>query len=120
MKLYISDNPNIDITFDSVIMPSYEFNDVRCHPYIVGTGFDVAVVDICNCKVKIPYIERLMTILPVIPIITDELNDDGISILSALYKDKAAALRMNYLNDDPDLDNVIKELSDKYKWKEFY
>lgn len=119
MRLLLTDDVTREVSFDAVTMTSTEFNTVSSHPYIVSHRFDTVVVDL-NLKVSLKYLRLLIGITRVIPRVVGELTADSVGILSEIYPDKAAELRVLFMRDKDSFDKLINDLAEQFHWDEFY
>lgn len=119
MRLLITDEVRNEVSFDTVVMTSTEFNSIHSHPFIASSQFDVVVVDL-NDKIKLEYLRPLIGTTVVVPKINGEISSYAVSILCEVYKDLAAQLRVTYIRDKEAFNKLIEELSVKYDWKSFY
>lgn len=118
MRLYITDQQDVDISFDTVVMSGTEINDIKCHPYIVSSGFDSIIID-TDAKISLAYVPYLLKISKVIPKIHGELTLQSVGILSALYKERAAELRVLFVRDKDTFYKVVEELRTQFQWDTF-
>lgn len=119
MKLYITDKQIESMTFDTMVMSVSEFNDIHSHPFIASSRFDVVVVDL-DSNIKLEYLNYLLTNTKVIPKYTGELNSYIISVLSAIYKDKAAELRFSFIRNRESCIEVINKIKAEFEWEMYY
>lgn len=121
MKLYITDNTDIEVSIDTTVIGSTEFNSVQSHPYIRTAGFSVVLVDITNNKIKFPYVQGVMQFASVVPYYSGgEISEFGISILCELYKDRAAELRYYSFVDMNKFEEIVLKLKEDYQWELYY
>lgn len=119
MKLYITDKPVENLTFDTMVMSVNEFNDIHAHPFIASSKFDVVVIDL-DSKVKIEYLGHLCGNVKVIPKYTGELTSYIVTALSTIYRDKAAALRFSFLRDKTECIKLIETIRQEFEWDMYY
>lgn len=119
MKLYITDKPIENLTFDTMVMSVNEFNDIHTHPFIASSKFDLVVIDL-DSKVTIEYLNHLCGIVKIIPKYTGEVTSYIVTALSTIYKDKAAALRFSFLRDKNECLKLIENIRQEFDWDIYY
>ena len=119
MRLYVTDEIKEDLSFDSVVMTSSEFNCIKAHPFIVSSRFDEIVIDITE-KVQLGYIKQVMSVTKVIPKIIGEITSHTVSVLCELYKDRAAEMRYTFIRDKDGFIELINKMKTDYCWEQFY
>ena len=119
MRLIVTDDSNMELGFDTVIMSSSEFNNICSHPYIASSHFDAVVVDL-SCKIRLGYLSQVAGITLVVPKVTRELNGNSVSILSELYQERAAELRINFMRDKAKFFEIVTGMEEQYRWKDYY
>jgi hypothetical protein len=119
MRLIITDEIKEELSFDTIMMTSLEFNDIHNHPYIASSNFDVILIDL-RCKINLAYLRPLMKTTKVVPFIVGDITSNGVSILSELCKDRSAELRIYYMRDKSMFNKLIEDMKSEYCWNEFY
>lgn len=117
MKLIVTTNEYLLESLDTVIMSPIEFNYLQAHPYIATAGFTEVQIDLTE-RLEPMFISKLSTKVVIKPIYKDfNVSPNAILVLSYLYPDKAAALRMYSMRDKNKLAELLQELADKYQWR---
>lgn len=119
MRLLITDEIIKEVSFDTVIMTSIEFNSIHSHPFIASSKFDEVIVDL-NDKINIGYLQPLMKTTKVIPRVVGEMTAHSVSLLCELYKDRAAELRITFIKDKEGFAKLIENMKKQYCWEQFY
>lgn len=119
MRLIVTDRQIDNTSFDEVIMPISEFNDICSHPYIASANFDEVVVDVED-RVKLGHLRPVLSITKVIPRITDIISTHTISILSELYPEHAAKMRYTFMRNKDGIRELIDKMCEDYHWSDFY
>lgn len=120
MKLRVTNTDIVDnTTLDTVIMPISEFCDLQAHPYLATAGFDYIVIDLDD-KIPPGYLRCLIGKYRVIPRIVNKVTTDTARQLAELYPESAAKVRFSFIRNKGDISDVLKELSEKFKWNEYY
>lgn len=119
MRLIVTDDANQDLSFDTVVMPASEFNNICSHPYIASAGFDAIVVDL-RCNVKLGFLSKVASITIVIPKVIGDLNAYSVSILTELYRERSAELRYTYMKDKQKFAEIVSAMEEEFHWKDFY
>lgn len=117
MKLIVTSNNTLEESFDTVLMSPIEFNYLQAHPYIATAGFAEVQLDLTE-RLEPAFVSRLSKQVVIRPIYKDfDLTPNAILVLSYLYPDKAAALRMYSMRDKDKLVALLTELSETYQWR---
>lgn len=119
MRLLITDEVRNEISFDTVVMTSIEFNSIHSHPFIASSKFDEVIVDL-NDKVNIGYLQPLLRTTKVIPRVVGEITSHSVSLLCELYKDRAAEIRFTFIKDKEAFKKLIDDMKVQYQWEQFY
>jgi hypothetical protein len=116
VKLIVTEESLLE-SLDTIIMSPIEFNYLQAHPYIATAGFTEVQIDLTQ-RLEPMFISKLATKVVIRPIYKDfNLSPNAILVLSYLYPDKAAALRMYSMRDKNKLVELLQELSEKYQWR---
>lgn len=117
MKLIVTSNDTLEESFDTVLMSPIEFNYLQAHPYIATAGFNEVQLDLSE-RIEPAYVSHLMKKVLIRPIYKDfNLTPNAVLVLSYLYPDKAAALRIYSMTDKNKLVELLNELAAKYQWR---
>lgn len=119
MRLLITDEVRNEVSFDTVIMTSIEFNNIHSHPFIASSKFDQVIIDL-NDRINVEYLLPLIKTTVVVPRVVGEVSPHAVSILCEIYKDEAAKIRITYIRDKEAFKQLIDDMCKKYKWEEFY
>lgn len=117
MKLIVTSNETLEESFDTVLMNPVEFNYLQAHPYIATAGFSEVQLDLTE-TLEPAFVSILVKHIAIRPIYKDfNLTPNAILVLSYLYPNKAAALRMYSMRDKEKLLTLLQELSVTYQWR---
>lgn len=117
MRLIVTSNNTLEESFDTVLMSPIEFNYLQTHPYIATAGFAEVQLDLSE-TLEPAFVSVLVKHVAIRPIYKDfNLSPNAILVLSYLYPDKAAALRMYSMRDKEKLVTLLQELSETYQWR---
>lgn len=120
MKLHITnDDVSASDAMDVVKMTGQEFNAIQSHPYIRSGSFDTAVID-TDAGVRLDYVRELVKHMTVIPKIKGDRVQLSVNLLSTLYQDKAADLKVFSVRDVDKFNELVQSLATEYHWKDFY
>lgn len=119
MRLLITDEVINEVSFDTEVMTSVEFNNIRSHPFIASSRFDAVVIDL-KAKVQWAYIQQLLKSCLVIPKFTNDITSNGVTILCELYKDRAAELRINFIKNKDEFYRIVNDMKLQYDWERYY
>lgn len=119
MKLFVTNKSKEELNLDEMVMTTQEFADIRNHPFIATSMIDAIIIDFCE-EIKLGYIESISKYVKVIPKIDHELTSYDVSLLTELYRDKAAELRYAFLLDKEKLKSIVNELKEEFSWEEYY
>jgi hypothetical protein len=108
-----------EVSFDTVVMSSIEFNKITSHPFIASSRFDEVVIDL-NDKIDIGYLQPLLKTTKVIPRVVGEITPHAVSLLCELYRDRSAELRFTYIRSKDDFNQLIESMKKQYCWEQFY
>lgn len=119
MILYVSNN-EMELELGKVQMSLQEFVDMRNHPYIATNDFEYAVIDLDSC-IPAGYLKAVATKIRVIPkIVSEEISNKVIMLLSELYPERGAELRFTYLREKEKIGDVIASIREQFEWDKFY
>lgn len=117
MKLIVTSNDTLEESFDTVLMSPIEFNYLQAHPYIATAGFTEVQLDLTE-RIEPALVQHLMKKVYIRPIYKDfDLTPNAILVLSYLYPDKAAALRLYSMSNKEKLNEVLEQLATSYQWR---
>lgn len=117
MKLIVTSNEALEESFDTVLMSPIEFNYLQTHPYIATSGFTEVQLDLTE-TLEPAIISVMVKHVALRPIYKDfNLTPNAILVLSYLYPEKAAALRMYSMRDKEKLVTLLQELAETYQWR---
>ncbi len=118
MKLYVTDRV-MDVGLDCIAMPIEEFIDISSHPFIASSHFDTVVIDLDD---RIPHgiIGNMLGITKVIPRIIDDMTVTKVRLLSEIYPELSAKLRVSFMRDKDGFVNVINDIKKQFEWESFY
>lgn len=119
MKLYVTDNVIDNVTIDVVVMSQSEFNSIKSQPFIASSKFDEVVVELTD-KTDIDIIRNLMRVTKVIPKVPEEITSHIVTILTELYKERAAELRFTFMRDKNQFKEIVNKMKSEYCWEQFY
>lgn len=117
MKLIVTQDTSLEESFDTVLMSPIEFNYLQAHPYIATAGFTEVQLDLSE-KLEPAFVSHLAKKVSIKPIYKDfNMSPNAILVLSYLYPDKAAALRIYSMRDKNKLVELLQELAETYQWR---
>ncbi len=119
MRVIVSERDDMDISFDTVVISPAEFNNVRCHLFIISNGFDEVVVELTD-KITLGKLRPLMSRVKVVPKIVGDINSHTISLLCELYPDKSAELRYTMMRNPEKVYDIVKSMENQFHWSESY
>lgn len=119
MKLHVTNDINADDTIDTVCINETQFNDIATHPYIASKNFDVIIID-TDLSLNLEYIKVMCGYVRVIPKIVEGNTQKQVLILSAIYPNLAAELRVLSIRDINKYNEVIHDLEAKNEWDLYY
>ena len=119
MRLFVTDNPNTEISIDVVVMNSAEFNSISNHPYIVDSEFDSIVID-TNLDINLEYLKAALGTNVIIPRIVGEITSKTINLLMTIYPDKSALLQYNFMLGVDKVKPIIEDMCKSFEWESFY
>lgn len=119
MRLLVTDCPSDDISLGVMQMSSAEFNDVRCHLFILSHDFDEVVVDLTD-KVQLGLLPKLAGRTKVIPKVEGDPSSHVISLLCELYPEQSARLRYEFMRNRAGVVDIVDELRRDNHWSDFY
>lgn len=119
MRLFITNNQDMDVSFDVVIMTPAEFNAISNHPYIVSSQFDSIVID-ADEDINLEYLKATITKNIVVPRITGDITSKVVNLLATIYMDRAAELQYAFMMNADRLNEIVEELKEQFEWEKFY
>lgn len=119
MRLFVTETPVEDVSFDMVNMSVAEFNNVSCHLFIVSQDFDEVVIELSD-KVNLGMIRPLMSRTKVIPKVPADMTSHIISLLCEMYPEKSAELRYAFIRDKSKANTVVTDMCKENGWAQFY
>lgn len=119
MRLIVSERADMDVSFDTVVVSPAEFNNPKCHLFIISNNFDEVVVELSD-KVGLGKLRPLMSRVKVFPKVVGEVNSHAISLLCELYPDKSAELRYTMIRDPEGIAKIIESMEKEFHWADYY
>lgn len=119
MRLIVTDTPIDNLSIDMITMGTLEFNTIETQPFIASSKFDEVVIDVTD-STNINIVKNLMRVTRVIPRFRVELTPHMVTVLTELYKERAAEIRFTYMKDKDKFKTLLESMKQQYCWEQFY